>query len=482
MILALTVGTALAQDEGHWSDDDAGWGDEDDGWGEEEDGWGEPSAPADPVKPPSPLSFDGQVSTEEALWIERLDEEPLAKARQSLDLGVGFSKNGWRARVSGHAEVDPVYLRDGVDPSTRATYGWQARPGEAWVATSFGPVDLSVGRQEVAWGKGNVLGLFDRVNPKDLREPGLADLDDVRLPVTMFKAAFFAGDHKLEAIVVPEADWGYRSPPDGPFGLLPGLLEHQGIGQIVADGLISKEYAWVHLQDRWGAEVIQGFGSWTWSGKGVDLGLYGASALDQQGVIVGGDDPPNLLGDDIAIPIDHRRSTLFGHAGAATVGGTVLRWEAAGELGRAVNVGDVVALDASGLPTFDAQTAEIDAYTGLVGVSYAGLPRTTLDLEVSGGYVPDKPDDMLLPWGELQYAVRAQHKLLRERLALTAAGGGIGPTLAYGLLVRADVAYELADGLRANLGWITYQPGEELGPLVGLETHDRVFGGVHWSF
>ena len=471
MILALAL-TALA---------DEGWGD-DEGWpGEEE--WPDTStAPPDPIRPPSPFSLDGQLSTEEAIWIERLDKEPLAKARQSLDLAVGFSKSGWRARAGGHAEVDPVYLGEDVDVSTRTEYGWQARPGELWVSKSFGPVDVTLGRQEVAWGEGNVAGLLDRVNPKDLREPGLADIDDVRIPVTMARIGVFAGSHKLEAIVVPEADWGYRSPPDGPFGLLPGLLEHQGIGQITTDGLLTKQWSWDHQQPRWGLEVIQGFGRWSWKGEGLDLGLYAASVLDQQGVIFGGDDPPDLLDDELAIPVDHRRSTLFGHSGATTVGGAVLRWEAAAELGRAVNVGNVVAQDASGLPVFDAETAEIDAYTAMVGASWAGLPRTTLDVEVGAGYIPDEPDEMLLPWGEVQYALRAQHKLLRERLALTASGGGIGATLAYGFLVRADASYELADGLRANLAYITYQPGDELGPLVGLETHDRVFGGVHWSF
>ena len=63
---------------------------------------------------------------------------------------------------------------------------------EVWLLGSITDrLDLKAGRQIVVWGKSDNIRVTDVLNPLDLREPGLTDLENLRLPVTMTKLDYF---------------------------------------------------------------------------------------------------------------------------------------------------------------------------------------------------------------------------------------------------------------------------------------------------
>jgi hypothetical protein len=79
--------------------------------------------------------------------------------------------------------------------------------------------------------------------------------------------------------------------------------------------------------------------------------------------------------------------------------------------------------------------------------------------------------------------LRISRKAMKERLQINLAAVGWGETVQYGWLARLDANYELRDGVKVSLGLITYQPPEaERSPIMGLATHDRLFGGLRWDF
>ncbi|MGE4650990.1 MAG: DUF1302 family protein, partial [Myxococcota bacterium] len=93
----------------------------------------------------------------------------------------------WRLRVGGYAFADAAYRIHGRSRYTREvldTYQWEADFGEVWLE---GPIhwnlDLALGRQILIWGRADDLRIVDVLNPLDLREPGLTDLEVIRLPV-----------------------------------------------------------------------------------------------------------------------------------------------------------------------------------------------------------------------------------------------------------------------------------------------------------
>jgi len=480
---------ALAQEEAPGVEDEDKDEDEDE-WGEGEDDWDDgDTTPASP--PPEEgsgrfeaLTWSGTLRTMEGVWVERLTTEPLAIARQGGDLTLDFSHAAIRARASVHGEVDPKYLLTDRYDSVLWTYGARLEPRELWVATSFGPLDVSVGRQVVSWGEGLILSPVDVVNARDMRDPGMADLDDVRRPVTMLRLGLFWQSHRLEVLGVPEADFDLLSPPEGPFGLMPGLAEDAEAPTFVdSEELLQQiETDWVHVQPRWALSQVQAFGRWTWRGHGVDLALYGATLLDRQGVIANPEGDTDLLTiTELDIPLDHGRYTLLGHSGAWVIQSFVVRWELAAELGRSYNIGDLIMATSSG-PKITALSVERDVFTGMLGVTWTGLPQTRIDVEVARGYLPRGRTNLTMPVGETQYAVRISRTFLKERLELGGFAAAIGTRLQYGLLASVLASYEISDGLRATLGYVTYQPGSEVGPLVGMDEHDRLYAQVRWDF
>jgi len=430
----------------------------------------------EPSKPVSPLQAGGTLRSTEALWIERLGGKPLAKARQSLDLYLRYKKGWFRAEISGHGEFDLPYLLfpGDFDTQTRQTYAWQLVPREAYMAFSAGKFELTAGRQRVAWGEGMLLSVLDVVMARDLREPGLTDLKDLRLPVTALRLGWFPGAHRFEAMAVLESDWGYRSTPQGPYGPLDGLLADSD--PLVTGALEGREFAWEHEGQRFDPVRPQGFLRWRYSGSGYDLGLYAASVLDKNGTI--GFPSLSALAEPgpIGLPIGHFRYGMLGHSGVATVGPILVRWELGLDLNRPISTGDLTVL----IPQIG--VGRTDVLNGMIGAQYGGIPHLSVDVELAGGWEPEPLAEVLFPVAPMTGAFRLAYTAAKERLVLSGAGVGFGSDLRYGGFTRVDASYEIADGVHGMVGGIVFRPGSELGPLLGLDKHDQVFVQGRWDF
>lgn len=430
----------------------------------------------------SPFTLSGFLQTQDALWVERLSTEPVGLARQSGELSLRYSQGDLRAVGTLHAEIDPYYLLGDFEPSVQRAYGWQVRPGELWLGGSAGPVDIFAGRQVVALGEGVLLTPLDVVAPRDLRDPGMTEVADLRLPVTMLRVGVFVDKFRLEAIGIPEADFGFRSPPEGPFGLLPGLAARAETPETldVNELLDQIETAYVHTPSRFSLAGMQAMGRLMYRGRGFDLGLYGGSVLDKQGALA---NPEGLDIEfettDYEITLEHLRYTLLGHSGAVVAGDLVARWEFVASLGKAHNIGEVLSVAGTSF-NFNPIVDERTMYTGMLGFGYTGIKHTRIDLEASKSFLDTV--NLTFPTEAMQYALRVSHLSYKERLEIAGLFMGVGATLEYGWAANLIADYELADGLHAGLGYVTYFPGDELGPLLGYDTHDRLFTTVRWDF
>lgn len=469
---------------------DDGGGAADDGWGDDADAVGFGDVPATAIEPPPPpraASFSGFVRHDLGLWVERLDgaDQPFAKNRLSLDLAFRWRHDVWRIVAELHGEYDAAYLadRERFDDPTLDTYEARILSGEQYVAVALDAFELTLGRQIVAWGEGEMLSPLDVTSPRDLREPGLADLDDLRLGVLASRIGWFSGGHRVELMAIHESYFGERPPPLGEFSPLRAFVTGNALaGQFLAD----KTIAYRDAQDRFDPAHTQGFVRWVYKGPGIDAGLYAASALDQQGVVRL---PPlmALLDDPIALELDHDRYWLIGHSGATTVDAWIIRWELAQSLGRAFNTGDPdaeVDLPAllAGEPLIG--VAEASLLTGMVGVAWSGIADTTIAVEAQAGVFFDRPDDLLFPADTPTFALRLTRLALRQKLQLSAVATAFGLTAERGWLLRAEAEHAFADGFSAGLGYVHYGTGRdgEFGPFYGLAEHDRVFARLRWDF
>jgi hypothetical protein len=479
LTLLLLTSFALAEDD---------WGDDDDS------GFDTTEAVEVVVTARSKWSYGGFLKSQAALWANRLDHDALAMARQTGKIWTRYSGESWRFHASLQAEVDPVFLLDDtVDDATKAAYGWYVQPRELWVSRDVGSTEVAFGRQVVTWGEGTILSPLDKVNARDTRDPGMTDLDELRIPVTMLRNTTFLGAHRLEFLTVIESDFGRRGTPEGPFGAVPTMVQTADISPALLDEISRDELLelfdtnWSDVEPRFSATLPQFFARWHYRGTKVDLGLYAASLLDKTGVLTNPDLGEYDALDDIitegetfvlSIPFAHPRYSLIGQSTAFALGDFVLRSEFTAELGKQVNLGSFI----NDSYKFNSITMDRDIYTVMGGLTYTPSMQTRVDIEASTGFVPEGLTNITMPLGATQYAVRASHKMLRERLELTGMFLGVATDLSLGTAAGASAILEVGDGFHATLGYVMYRPGESLGPLYGLSDHDRIFGALRRTF
>lgn len=438
--------------------DDAGFGDV-------------PAAAAPP--PLSNFSVGGFLRSDWALWMQRLKKNPFAKGRQSLDLTVRYKKGPFRVALSGHGEYDFSYLmkRDSYDRPTLDAYEWQLLPREALVGLSIGHFELTAGYQIVPWGHADLLSVLDVVNPRDLREPGLAELDDIRLPVLSGRFGLFVGNHRIEAMAIFLPAYGLRPPPASPFSSLPQLYTQNSPFLTTVDARSMLSGTSYHDTNPDFAQ--QFFLRWVYTGPRIDLALYAASILDQRGVM----HLPAIVGEmSDSIELEHRRFSLFGFSGALPIRSFLLKWELNAELERPFNTR---VLD---IPPAKIDIAIAHLANTMLGLSYRGIRNLTINLEVTKAFLFRELSNPLFPPDRPFFAMRVMYSLLRERLRLSVLGTVMGLRAELGWFLRGDISYEIRDTLKFSLGYVTYHPGSENGPITGFDTHDRLYLGLRWDF
>ena len=432
-------------------------------------------------EPTLPVSLIGQLRSSWGLWAERLEGAPWARGRQSLDLTFTAKWLNLQWKIVGHGEADLAYLMAADDqrPSTRDTYGWQVMPREAQVSWSAGPFAVTVGRQIVAWGEADMFSPLDLANPRDLREPGLADLDDIRMSALATRFSFFPDGERGEILWVHEADFGLRSPPFGPYSPLESVLGDflggDQLAQLLLGQVLEKDdIVYRHRQERFSLDGQQVLVRWVHHGEGLDLGLMAGRVLDQQGVMIL---PEDLSGDPLVLELDHRPYFFVGTTGALVSGSWLFKWELASEMGRAWNVtGDATA----GVPEMG--VANASRLLVSAGATWTPLQELSLGLEIMKPWWVVEPQGLLFDVDVAQLGLRVRWTGLHDRLVAQVVAFGTGARLQQGWLARGDLTYEILDGLYASLGAVTYQPGDELGPFMGLTSHDQLLGQLRWNF
>lgn len=459
----------------------------------DETGFGPPSAApiaavAAESEEPSAWTLGATLWVHAALRLRDTSEPYARNLRETFDarlewrheLGAGW---GLRALISGRSEVDFAVLANlsAYAAPDADLYAWQLLPRETYLALAGSVFELRVGEQIVNLGQGEMLSVLDVVNPRDLREPLIAEPGSLRMPVLMTRAVATIDSVRFEALVVHEPYFGLTPPPLGewsPFRRL--LLSSPGLGAALAGRTLTN----LHLPERDVSdfEATQAHGRIGWSGHGIDLQLSVSNLLDPLGVPTL---PPPAAFDttEIGLPIVHPRYTAFGHSGALTLGEFLLRWEAVFEYSRAIAMRDTAGASVLGFSSL-----RLHGLRGMLGLTYAPSVSTSAALEVQQGYLFDNPSRQpalhtvpLFPVEATQVALRFSHRFLRDRAQVSLLGLLIGVQRLNAWAGRVDVSYAILDRLELMLGFVTYHPTDQLGFFYGFDHHERLFLDVRWD-
>jgi hypothetical protein len=403
---------------------------------------------------PSWLDLGGSLSLSAGF---NLDHDPplpgladyryLSRLRTELNLEADLKLSStWKARLSGHAFYDfsyPIKGRGIFAEEALESLEREAELDEAWVQGSlFSNLDLKFGRQVVVWGRSDNLRVTDVLNPLDSREPGLTDIEDLRLPATMTRLDLYLGKWNLSGIMVHEvrfskfAPWGgdfYPVPYFPPVRAVPALsLENQEYG-LALNGLFS----------------------------GWDISLYGAYYFGEQRVEIAPD----------GFKLVHDRNWMAGAAANLVLGSWLFKAEAA----------VVGGLKFTNLPGTDRTRLDL-----LAGIEYTGFKDTTIALEVVNRHLFDyqeilanDPDD--LEENGLQSAFRITRTFMNDTLEVTFLASTYGLTGDQGGFQRLQVKYDWTDNLIMTLGAVNYLEGDRIF-FRNIGDKDRIFLEFRYHF
>lgn len=359
------------------------------------------------------------------------------------------SEESWRLYAGLKGSYDVVYQLNGREKYTRQIideYESELELKEVYLQGSVTPnLDFKLGRQIVIWGRSDNIRVVDMINPMDLREPGVTDIEDLRLPVTMTKLDYYSGLFNLSGMLIHEVRFTKIAPYGSEFYPLSFPPPKE---EIPADNWTNTQYA-VALNGT--------FSGW-------DLSFYWADLYSAAPHMAVTDSEPFIVQR-------HARYNLTGSAANVIIGNWLLK-------------GEVAWL--SGLKFTNSPDKSYDEFDLLVGLEYSGIANMQVGLEIANQHLldyeeilsnePDKRD-----MDQLQWAARLTKNFMNEALAVTLLISVYGEMWQDGAFQRFSMEYDLTDTLKINGGIVLYQSGD-LTLFKNVEHNDRFLLEMRYSF
>lgn len=395
------------------------------------------------------------------------DYQGLSKLRSQLNLQYDHDiSDDWQTRIAAYVFYDWVYGiqndREFTD-EVKDEYRQEAEFREVWIRGKLSQsTDIKIGRQVVNWGRSESLRVLDVLNPVDNREMGLADIENLRLPVFMVKTDYYTKRWSYSLIAIPEVRFSKNPVEGNDF-----YTTDTSFSPIPID---------IQEED---PDDISGT-SWATAAKGIfngwDVSFHAARLWSDRPYVKPIFSPSATPG----MPADiwllaHSRINLYGVGGNYSTGS----WLFKSELAYLADLG----YTASGNLGFEG-TVNKDRFDAMLGLEYYGLSNTTFSFDIVNRHIADFEKSMKPTFAhrdEQETAFRVTRNFMNERLQITALFVAFGEDAKNGSIVRATTEYEIQDALNVTFGVITYQDGDPP-PFDKIDKNDRVFGEIKWSF
>ncbi len=373
------------------------------------------------------------------------DWRGLSRLRAELQVEGDYRLKGWKLLVSGKGSYDFAYAINGRTRYTSEVlneYEKEIELRDAYLQGALNDAfDLKIGRQIVVWGRSDNFRVTDILNPLDYREPGLTDIEDLRLPLVMTKLDYFTGNWNLGLIAIHE----HRYDKNPPFG-------HDFYPEITRSPPENKPSH--TLENTEIAVELKGiFAGW-------DISFYGAMIYNDQPTFV----------PSAPIFQEHRRVIMAGTSMSIVRGNFLYIFEAA---------------HFRGLQFMNDYGTDYNRTDILAGIEYMGFAETTISFDIVNRHIhgfdrilegsPESPKR-----NDGQAALRINRDFMNDTLALTALFISFGERAQHGAIQRFTATYDIADGWSMTGGVALYQSGS--GTMKNVGDNDRVFMEIRCDF
>lgn len=420
----------------------------------------EESAPTQALQTPAAeprISLDGEIWLASSYNFAHSAPRPgnadyrgLSRLQTGMSLALeAEGPAGIHAYVSGRGYRDLAYAIKGRDDFTHGVlqaYESDLELGEAWLRASPLPrVDVKFGRQIVVWGRSDTLRVLDVLNPVDEREPGIADLASMRLPVAMTRVDSYFGRWTATGIAIHESRQNKEPVPGSDF--------FPPIDGVPIPGVLRPGHGGENTQ--WAGALSGVFSGW-------DVSLHYANFFSEVPYLSGAA-PPGFL-NFLA------RNQLIGVGGSWTHGNWLLKGEVAQRRGM----------------RFASVRRQFSRTDFMAGIEYSRSSSSQVALELAvrqlHGYesaILQFPD--FARRRRVETSLRYSVNVWNDRLHATLLGIVFGEHAQDGTAYRLSFAYDLRDAWTLEGGVVVFEEGE-LPPLSAFDENDRVYLGVSYAF
>ncbi len=348
--------------------------------------------------------------------------------------------SGWKFKTNAKAYYDAIYdLRDAhYTRAEQDAFRSEVELYDAYIEGSMtDTMDFKLGRQVVVWGRSDTIRITDVLNPLDNRRPGMVDIEDLRLPVTMAKFDYFINDWRITPIVICEQRFSKKPPFGSPFYPLP----------LPAPS--DKKYSDLTYALSVGTEF-----------SGGDINLYAAHIHNDTGYLPEVPDPK----------IQHDKINMFGTAFNLLSGSWLFKTELA---------------YFDGLKYSSVQDREFSRTDVLLGLEYKGFADTMISYDFSLRHLNQFDKRLMngfdfLQRDTYQHALRISSDFMNATLHANYLISLFGSRLDEGGFQRAWIKYDIADAVSMNMGVVDYIGGSRFFDI--FKDKDMLFMDISYSF
>jgi hypothetical protein len=346
--------------------------------------------------------------------------------------------NGFKIKTNAKAYYDAIYDIRGKEKYSNDELDELKEEVELYDAYIEGSladnIDIKLGRQVVVWGRSDTIRVTDVLNPLDNRRPGMVDIEDLRLPVTMAKIDYFIDDWRITPMAILEQRFSKNPPSGGAFNPRQQSLPDD------------KDYSDVTPALSIGAE----FSGW-------DINFYASQLHDDTGNFENG-------------KIAHDKVNMFGSAINILKGSWLLKSELA---------------HFDGLKYGSIPNQEFKRTDALLGLEYNGIADTLISYDVAMRKIHNYDQKLVqepIPKEEraYQHAFRVSSDFANATIKANYLISLFGSNADQGGFQRAWVKYDIADGIYANVGVVDYIGGSKR--FDAVSNNDMVFTDITYSF
>ena len=400
----------------------------------------------------------------------RTDFRGLSRLRPELCLDVETNlSHAWYCKIGGRGFHDFAYAIQGRDDFTDQVldeYENEIELTETYVEGTVTPsLNLKIGRQIVVWGNTENFRVTDILNPVDNRDPGMVDIEDLRLPTGMVRLTYFNRSCNLSFIAIPEIRFDKQPVLGNDFYPFDRSLPPEDKPARC-------------LKNTEAAMALKGiFHGW-------DMTLYGACFFNDEShfetvgsreMVVGQTPlPDGGLAPVIArVPVyrqRHARLSMAGFSVNVARGSWLFKSEAA--FTRGLN--------------FNTTPDEKNRLRALAGFEYSGFTDTLVVLELVQTHLFDYQEEMgespdYAEENRLETAFRISRKLYHDRLEIMLLAIAMGNKAQDGAFERLTAEYELTDAFSIKAGCVFYQDGDSI-MYDDIHDNNRTFVNLEYTF